>query len=182
MKQGSVAKRYASALVGLAQEQNKVDETYQELARVEAEFTQNPTLRLVMNSPVVKPSEKKALLKALAPQLQLSLAVENLLKLMIDNERLGALPVMVLLYRDQADEWLGRVRVQIKTASALGDHEKKLKGILEKTLRKKVLMEVVIDPTLLGGLVVQVQDQVFDASLLRELQRIKASIAEQAIA
>lgn len=182
LKQGSIAKRYSNALVGVAQEEKRIDEVYQELVRVDAEFRQNPTLNQVMNSPVVRPTQKKDILKALAPRLQLSPIVENLLMLMIDNDRLDALQVLVLIYRDQADEVLGRVRVQVKTATPLGAHEQRLKSVLEKTLKKQIIMEVVVDPQILGGLVVRVQDQVFDASLQRELEKLRELISEQAVA
>jgi ATP synthase, F1 delta subunit len=179
---GGVAKRYASALVGVAKELGRIDEVQQELLKVGAEFKNYPALNQVMNSPIVKPTQKKEILKALAPKLSLSPTVVNLLQLMIDQDRLSALPVLVLIYRDQADEVLGRVRVQVKSATPLGAHEQRLKSVLEKSLKKEILMEFSVEPQILGGLVVRVKDQVFDASLKRELERLREKIAEQAVA
>jgi F-type H+-transporting ATPase subunit delta len=182
MKYGSIAKRYATALVRVAQEKGKVEEVYEELSLLQKQFSENPKLRLVMGSPVVKPSKKKVLFQALLPKFSLSPMIGNLVNLLIDQERIPLLPILVLLYRDMADELLGRVRVNVTAAASLGASEAKLKSILEKSLRKQVLLEVKVDPEILGGLVVQVNDRVFDASLKRDLQRIQEAIGQQAVA
>ncbi len=72
--------------------------------------------------------------------------------------------------------------MQVTSATPLGGTEAKLKGILENSLKQQVLLETKVDPGLLGGLVVRVQDRVFDASLKGELDRLKETLTAEAVA
>ena len=165
MKQGSSAKRYATALLQVAQEQGKIDEFQQQLETIAQTLGEHPTLQNALVSPVVSPSKKKSLFGALGTKLGLNKNLGNLMNVMIDNDRIPELNLLVLLFRDLADEQKGRVRVRVTSATLLGANEAKLKSILEKSLKLEVLLEAQVDPKLLGGMVVRVQDRVFDASL-----------------
>jgi F-type H+-transporting ATPase subunit delta len=182
MREASVAKRYAHALIGAAQESGKLTEFHGELERVVQAVRDNRDLKAALESPVLPPSQKKALFDGIQEKLKLVPAVANLVRILIDQERVDILPMIGLLFRDMADEALGQVRVQVKAAAALGDEAKALQKILEKALGKKVILQVTVVPELLGGLFVRVKDYVFDGSLKRELERIKASVVEKAVA
>ena len=182
MKQGSIAKRYARALIKIAEEKGKVAEFYEQLKTLGDELASHSELQTILSTPLVKPSKKKSIFKLLEGKLSLSTEVSNLINFIIDHERMGILPMLVLLYRDMADELLGQVRVEVKSASALGEQEQKLKAVLEKKLGRKVLIHTQIQPELLGGLVLKIEDKVLDASLKRELERFKEEIIRKAVA
>jgi F-type H+-transporting ATPase subunit delta len=182
MRQGSIAKRYATALLQVAQEQGKIDEFQQQLESIAQTLSQHPTLQTALASPVVAPSKKKSLFAALAAKLGINPSLGNLMSALIDNDRIPELNLLVLIFRDLADEQKGRVRVRVSSATPLGANEAKLKAILEKSLKLEVLLEAQVDPKLLGGLVVRVQDRVFDASLQGELDRLKESLTAEAVA
>ena len=182
MKQGSAAKRYASALLQVAQEQGKVSAFDAELQSLAAIFGGNSSLQTALGSPVVPPSKKKAIFEALLPKLGISPSLRNLIHILIDNERIAEIPLLAMIFRDLADELEGRVRVKVTSATELGDNEAKLKAILEKTLKRQVLLESTVDPRVLGGLVVRVQDRVFDASIKGELERWKEALSAEAVA
>lgn len=181
MKQGSIAKRYATALLQVALEQGKIDQFQSELEAVDQAFLQNPNLQSAMTSPVIPASKKKELSKVLVAKMGLCSTVGNLLHVLVDNERISEFHLLTLLFRDLADAEKGRVRVQVTSAAPLGSHEGKLKSILEKTLKQEVLLETQVDPQILGGVVVQVQDRVFNASLKGELDRLKESLTAEAV-
>lgn len=135
-----------------------------------------------MESPLVKSSQKKALMAALKGKLGLSDSVHRLMDLLIDQDRMVLLPLLRRLYQDMADEQLKRVRVHVRSSAPMGDYAAKLKEVLSKALDQEVLLEEEVDKDLLGGLVVRVGDSVFDGSLKRELERIQESIAKQVVA
>jgi len=182
MRQGSIAKRYATALLQVAQDHGKVDEYQQELHLIVQTFGSNPNLQTAMTSPVVPPSKKMGIFTALVPKLGISASVRNLIHVLVDQERISDLGLIALIYRDLSDELKGRVRVQVTSAVALGANEAKLKTVLENTLKQEVQIEARVDPEILGGLVVQVQDRIFNASLKGELERLKESLTAEAVA
>ncbi len=182
MRGGSVAKRYATALIRVAQETGKLEAIQKELEAVNLAMVDNPELKGILESPIVKPSQKTLLWGQIQNRLKMTPYLDHLLQILIDQKRVGLLPLIGLLYRDMADEWMGQVRVKVKTAVALGAHQNKLQALLEKSLGKKVLLEVQTDPSLLAGFVIQIQDKVFDATLKRDLERLQESIEKQAVA
>lgn len=182
MRSGSVAKRYALALIQVAQEDGKVDAYQKELEQLQELMRDNRELQTILRSPVVKPAAKKRIFQEMGAKVGLSPAVKHLIFVLIDQDRVLDLPLVTLIYRDMTDEILGQVRVLVTAAVPLGPQGDKLKGILEKRLKMKVLLDVKTDPEILGGLVVQIRDQVFDGSLMRELEKVKASIQKRAVA
>lgn len=182
MKQGSASKRYASALLQVAQEQGKVAAFDSELQTLVAAFQHSSGLTVALASPVIPPSKKKAIFDAVAAKFGIGANLRNLVHILIDNGRVSEVQLIALIYRDLADELEGRVRVQVTSAAPLGENEGKLKTILEKTLKQQVLLEAKVDPEILGGMVVRVQDRVFDASLKGELERWKEALSSEAVA
>lgn len=183
MKGGPVAKRYATALLSVVQEQGSLAKAGEDLSGFAQLVAGNKELRQALGSPVLAPSKKIAIFDQLGQELKLETAVANVLKLMIERDRFDALPLMSLLFRDLADEALGQVRVEVKVAAALSpEQEAKLQDILAKALGAKILLETTTDASLLGGLYVKVNDKVFDASLKHELEVLKQSIVQRAVA
>lgn len=182
MRGGSVAKRYATALLLVAQEQGVLDQVSQDLERVSEVVRQNSGLKQALESPVVAPSKKKQVLKDLQDKLQLHSSVYHLILVLIDQDRMDTLGLLALVFRDMADEALGQVRVQVRSAVPLGESQDLLKATLEKTLGKKVLLQTQVQPEILGGLSIQVGDRVFDGSLKAQLEHLKQSVVKRAVA
>ncbi|HCU25961.1 MAG TPA: F0F1 ATP synthase subunit delta, partial [Deltaproteobacteria bacterium] len=101
---GSLAKRYATALLSVAEEQGKVDEYFAQLSVLRQSLAEHPDLQNVLSSPVLGASQKKAIFSALAPKLGTSPVMSNLMHVLIDNERINELHLIELIYRDMADE------------------------------------------------------------------------------
>jgi F-type H+-transporting ATPase subunit delta len=156
-----------------------VQKDLEELAKLVAE---NPRLKEALESPVIAPSKKKAVFNAIREKLGLGDEVNNLMWVLIDQERVDTLSLLNLIFRDLCDEVLGQVRVKVQTAVGLGEEAGRLQGVLEKALKKKVLLQVEVVPALIGGMSIQVGDKIFDGSLKKELEDIKESIVRKAVA
>lgn len=132
-----------------------------------------------LNSPAIG---KKAKAAALAPALKgkSSDLLRGLVGVLIQNNRLDLLRNIDAAYQKLLDERAGRVPVKVTAAIALSDDERaKLVTNLKNLLRQEPVLDVRVDPELLGGLVVQVGDSVIDTSVRSRLQSIRALLQEQ---
>ncbi|MFO1518239.1 MAG: ATP synthase F1 subunit delta [bacterium] len=176
---GSIGRRYARALLDIAREQKKTDEVLAELEAFQSVLSASNDLNFVMTDPTFDPLERKKTLESIAGPLKLSPTTLQFLKLLIDRERMVNFPEVLVAYREMADAYLGRVRVKVSLSETLPDASReKLERILEKMTGKKVVLETVTRPDLLGGMVIQIQDLVFDGSVRSALNRMKEKMMQ----
>jgi F-type H+-transporting ATPase subunit delta len=171
---------YAKALLGAAQQAGNVDDVLEELESLETDVLQKmPALRLTLTSPRVSTEEKVALLdKAFAGKM--SGVLLNFLKVTAGHDRLGCLPDVLRNYRSLVNESAGKLEVIVRAAYPLSNPLRdRISAKLSEVLKKKVQLNVEIDPDLLGGLVVRIGDTLYDGSLASQLQRMKSVALEQ---
>jgi F-type H+-transporting ATPase subunit delta len=171
---------YAKALLGAAQQAGKVGNVLEELESLETDILQKlPALRLTLSSPRVSTEEKVALLdKAFAGKM--SDVLLNFLKVTAGHDRLGCLPDVLRNYRSLVNEADGKLEVIVRAAYPLSNPLRdRIAAKLSEVLKKKVQLNVEIDPDLLGGLVVRIGDTLYDGSLASQLQRMKSVALEQ---
>ena len=171
---------YAKALLGAAQQAGKVDNVLEELESLESDILQKmPALRLTLTSPRVSVEEKVALLdKAFTGKM--SGVLLNFLKVTAGHDRLGCLPDVLRNYRALVNEADGKLEVIVRAAYPLSNPlRERIAAKLGEVLKKKVQLNVEIDPDLLGGLVVRIGDTLYDGSLAAQLQRMKTVALEQ---
>lgn len=171
--------RYAKALLGLAQEQNLIETTGVELAKV-AEVLAEPTLAKTLSLPNLSPKMRKDLVDQLIQVFSPSPLLGNFLRVLAENDRLKNFPEIERAYQHLLEHKLGRVRAKIRVAMPLSDEElQSLVDAFSRLTQKTVLPAVEIDPEVLGGIVVELEGKVYDASLKTQLQRIGESLAQR---
>lgn len=171
---GSVARRYARALFRIGVDQASFETLGKQLDELGAVYRGAPELRQTMESPVFKPSEKRAILEKILPRVAPSRLVQNFALLLLDRGRIGSLPAIARAYQELADAHAGRVRAQVVSAAPLDPAT--LAGVqraLEKRTGKKVLIETAVDPELIGGVVARVGDLVLDGSVRNKLADLR---------
>jgi F-type H+-transporting ATPase subunit delta len=98
----------------------------------------------------------------------------NFLHVLNRHNRLDLLPAIARAYRDLTDRRHNRVRVRVRSAVPLTDEQQdRLRQQLQGQLRRETVLEPAVDPDLLGGLVVQVGDQVYDTSVRTRLETVR---------
>lgn len=168
-----VAKRYSNAIFQLALHHNKVERVERDLSLISALFERTPALQDLLMQPMI-PFERKRqiVMRHLAPKLD-ELTTRFLL-LIIERKRLHALPHMVRIYKDLADEWRGVLHVEVTSAVELAGRElEMIHERLSRMWRKTIVLHTRIDPRILGGLVIKAGDQRLDLSLRYHLIRIR---------
>ena len=174
MINNTLARRYAKALVQIGAEDGLIDRFREELGAIARIFNGNAELKSVFNNPAFTAEQKKEIMKELIAAAKCSQLVGNFLQLLVDKNRIAFLDQIVQTYETLADEHSGIIRPVIKTAFALEDGQvAAIQGALEKKSGKKVVPKVVVDQSLLGGVVTQIGDTAFDSSVKTQLKRIQ---------
>ena len=168
---GSISRRYARALFSLGSDNGRFEAYGNELAAFSTLTSGSTDLTSALSNPVVKVSEKRAILEALLPRVGASAEVSRFVLLLLDRGRLDQLAVIASDYERLTDERLGRVRGRVASAVALSTAEfDQVRVALEKRTGKRVILNATVDPELLGGIVAQVGDLVLDGSLRSRLE------------
>jgi F-type H+-transporting ATPase subunit delta len=174
MASSAIARRYASAYFELAREQNAVEERGDDLARA-VETLSNPEVVAALGNPRLDITDRVRLALDLIDGL--GEPVRNLVRLLVERNRIAALPGVLEQYRILADRAAGVVRAEVTTAVPVSDAQREaIIDALRKRFGDKVQVEVRTDPSIIGGLVVRVGDRVIDNSLRTHLQQLQASL------
>jgi F-type H+-transporting ATPase subunit delta len=101
----------------------------------------------------------------------------NALQVLNDHERLELLGPLIGELRELFNERTGKLRVLVRSAMSLPDNQReRLLQKLRDTFRKEPVLDVQIDPELLGGMVVQVGDWVYDQSVKTQLDNLRKQL------
>ena len=178
MARGPSARRYARALFDLAAERGRQEE-WQTQLRDAASAASEPSVALYLGLPRVPIEDKldavRRLLEGYDPM------VVNAVQLLTQRRALDALPDVAAAYDALLNESMGRVSVSVTSAIALSDPQRtRLSGELERVLRGDVVLDLREDGGLLGGLIVQVGDQVIDGSVRTRLDSMRRTLQHQA--
>ncbi len=175
-----VARRYAQALTEEAQQAGVLDAVDADVALVTETLGGSRELRLALTSPVVSQDKKQAVLKGLFGE-RISDLSRRFLHLLIEKDRDKQLPAILDAYRLLRDERTGTVEAAVRTAKPLSPEEaERLKGALESRAGQTVRMQIDVDPSLVGGLVVRLGDVVYDRSVKHQLDTLRGQLAQRA--
>jgi F-type H+-transporting ATPase subunit delta len=168
-----IAKTYAQALFNLAGQRGQVQEILDQFESMAGGSRLHHGMREFFLSQMLPREQRKPLLQK-ALQGRCSDLFADFIMLLNDKGRLDILEAIAAAYRDLMDQQAGRVRVSVRSASPMtNEQQDRLRDELRASLNQEPILKVTIDPELLGGLVVQVGDQVFDASVRTRLDSIR---------
>lgn len=174
---GSIARRYAKALFAIAVDQNKFEIFGRQLSELAALWTEMPELRQSMENPIFQIDQKRSVLLGVLPRVAPAKPVQNLSLLLLERGRIAFLPAIARAFEEMTDHRLGRVRALVKSAKALDmGSEYDIKKALERRTGKKVIMTMVVDPSLIGGVIAYVAGMVLDGSVATRLANLKTKI------
>lgn len=180
MNAGSVARRYAKALLLVGEKSGAGDTLGAELQSLAKAFRESRELRATVANPLFPAPKRRAILEQIAAALKLSANMRNFLLVLLEKGRLGVIPDIERAYQALHDEKVGQLRAKIISAKALPEAAStRIASALSQLTGKKVLLETTQDPELLGGVVAQVGNLRFDSSLRSRLDTIRKELLQQ---
>lgn len=178
MADGSLARRYARALVDLGQEGACVDQLDRDMATFSAVLHQDgDALANALTNPGLTQDERRLVLDRVLGRVFVHPHVRNLLRLLNDKSRFFAFDDIRRAYTELADDLAMRTRATVTTARPLNESMKAtVSAALSKSTGRQVIVTFEVDNSLLGGMVAQVGDKVFDASIRARLAELQQSL------
>jgi F-type H+-transporting ATPase subunit delta len=172
--------RYAAALFALAKEQGTTDQVAADLQAFAGLIDESPDLQRFVRSPVFSAEVQLKALGAILDQAGYSPATSNFLKLVAAKRRLFAIRDMIRDYAALHDDARGVTRADVTVAEPLSDsHRAAIEDALKTvTGGKSVEVNVKVDPSIIGGLVVKLGSRMVDASLKTKLNSIRTLMKE----
>jgi F-type H+-transporting ATPase subunit delta len=174
-----MAGRYATALFELALEANALDAVKTDLEAFNALVAQSADLARVVRSPVFSSEEQVRALAAVLERAGLRGLSAQFLLAVASNRRLFAVRDIIKAYRALVARHRGEVAAQVTLAQApSGQHLAAIKQALHAVTGKDVQVDVKVDPSIIGGLVVQFGSRMVDSSLRTKLNMMKHAMKE----
>ncbi|MCA9520583.1 MAG: ATP synthase F1 subunit delta [Myxococcales bacterium] len=174
MSAGSISRRYATALIELADDKKLLDKVGQELAEFHALLLENAELRDLLENPSVAVRDKQSVVRELASRGSFSTIATHALIVMIDNQRLDALEDIIREYTHAVDAKKGVLRVVAVASVALNKtHVMKIRYVLQNLTGKTIEIDTREDPDLIAGIRLHVGSLVIDGSIQSQLRNLK---------
>ncbi|MET0271709.1 MAG: F0F1 ATP synthase subunit delta [Phenylobacterium sp.] len=173
----NVGGRYAKALFDLANDDKQVAAVEADLKSLKAALADSRDLRVLLASPTFAAEDKGKGLAAIAKAAKFSATTQKFLGLISANGRTAVLPAVIAAFERMAAEARGAISAQVTTALPLTDAQSKgVAAALRQALGKDPEIETRVDPSILGGIKVQVGSRLFDASLKSKLDSLKFAL------
>lgn len=172
-----IALRYAKALVDLAEESKLTKKVEADLDALSKMLSDSADLRTMIASPVISRDTQQAVMAEISKKAGLTKLTENFLKTLAANRRLYALAKMIDAVRLDLSRRRGEMKAVVKVAQDLTPAQRKeLEAALSKSAGVDVSIEVKVEPSILGGMIVTMGSQMIDDSVLRKLEKLRITM------
>jgi len=166
--------RFAEAAFAVARDTTQIDAWLTALEQASQIF-ENHAAALFLSSPVEPPEKKRAVLAELLPGV--SPAVTNFFAILAHRDRLDLIPEITAAFRRLVNEHRGIAVADVTTAVPIDERQTALIATrLGQRLGKRVVVESHVDPSILGGVIAQVGDDVIDGSVRGRLERLRRTL------
>ena len=174
-----VSGRYATALFELARDEKSIDAVKADLDKFDAMLNESADLTRLVRSPVFAADAQLKALSAVLDKAGISGISANFLKVLTANRRLFAVSDVTRAFRALVAKFKGEASAEVTVAEPLSDKNlDSLQAALKAISGKDVTLDVKVDPSIIGGLVVKLGSRMVDSSLRTKLNSIKHAMKE----
>ncbi|MEO1493946.1 MAG: F0F1 ATP synthase subunit delta [Pseudomonadota bacterium] len=173
------AGRYATALFELAQDSGSLDQTEADLKAVSEALGESSDLADLIQNPIYTRAQQGAAMAAIADKMGISELVKNVIGLMASKRRLFAVPRMISDFETLMAEHRGEVTADVTAARKLSAAQTKaLTKEIKDATGRDVKLNVEIDESIIGGLIVKVGSKMVDSSIRSKLTNLQNAMKE----
>jgi F-type H+-transporting ATPase subunit delta len=174
-----MAGRYATALFELALEADAIDSVLADLQRFDALLEESVDLMRLVRSPVFTADVQSKALGAVIDRAGIGGLAAQFLKVVASNRRLFAVRDIVKAYGALVARHKGEVTAHVIVAEPLSDtHRDEIRNTLNAVTGKDVRIDIKVDPSIIGGLVVKLGSRMVDSSLRTKLNALRHAMKE----
>ncbi len=179
MLKGAVARRYARAIFDIALEKGDLDKWLEDL-RLMRDVLADPRMALFMENPKIPFETKKGVIDRSMPGLDV--LRRNLLYLLISKRRTEIMGKVCAEFEDLLNQYRGIAFADVTTAVPLAPAEAEaVAKELSRVTGKQVQLRTSVDPSIIGGLVARIGDQLLDGSVKGRLIALRQRLVESAV-
>lgn len=178
MDQSAIAVRYAKAFFSIAKEKNELDKLKTDIALVLEVCNTSADFVLLLESPVVKASKKMEFMRSVF-KTELNELTLNFMLLITKNKRESHIPgicrnFLALSRKDQNIKSAILTTASEVSAASI----RKIQDLLGKDLKASIELSTQVNPEIVGGMILRIDDTQYDASVATQLKKIKQSLLE----
>jgi len=178
MQNPRLASRYAKSLVDLASEKGQLEAVRADMLVLQQIIRGSRDVANLLKSPIIKPDKKQKILSAILEG-KISDITAAFIRLLVTKNRESSLAEITTEFARQYNQLKNISKVKITTAipldsAILGAIKQKVEAGTDKTIE----METVVEPDLIGGFVLETEDRLYDASVLRDLKDIRKQFTQ----
>jgi F-type H+-transporting ATPase subunit delta len=177
VKENIVAGRYAQALFAEAKTDGKIQDIIDQLKALGGMYDSSADFRILVKSPLIKKSEKQAVMDQLKNKGVISDYLYRFVTLLVSKNRLSLLNLIAeqVVAMDMRDR--GEAEAYVTVAAAMDEASRKtLVDVLSEITGKKITIRETVDASILGGVIAQVESSLYDASVRGQLNRMKEQL------
>jgi len=174
-----VANRYAGALFELCTSAAEIKAAENDLNALDAMLSDSVDLMRLIKSPVFSTDDQMNAINAILTRTEISPRIANFVRVIAKNRRLFVLPAIIESFRAMAADSRGEIAGDVISATKLSaDQRKELKAALKAKVGKDVALNEIVDPSILGGLIVKLGSRMIDTSIRTKLTSLKTMMKE----
>lgn len=176
MNDSKISVRYSKALFQSAVEKKLLEKVYDDMLFI-GDICRMEELKDVLSSPIITPSKKTAILHGVLEK-NIEKITMSLVDLLIKNGRENYLPAVVRVFRDETLKFRGITPARLTTAIPVDEKtKKKISDLISSVFKTKVELTETIDPEIVGGFIIRINDNFIDASVKNKLRKIKKELS-----
>lgn len=172
-----LAQRYAAALFELADSKHELDAVVGDLGAISRMIEESADFRRLINSPILSRADQSKAVAGIVAAAKFGPLTAKFLGLLAQNRRLFALTAMIQAFKKMLADRRGEMTALVWSARALSaEQQSALAETIKRAHGAKVAMELKVDPSLIGGLVVKVGSRMIDSSIRTKLQKLQLAM------